>query len=135
MRLLFAVSSSSSTSVMPFEPANQADVRSQMGRELRRNAQKTVFDARQRLTSSSGTRADFDFELLDEYADARNWGALVLPVVFAILALFSSLWVPVYVAAGWAGLVAAANVAVVLAARRFKAVTPDKFNAGQWTAT
>ncbi|HVX72595.1 MAG: sensor histidine kinase [Devosia sp.] len=120
---------------MPFEPANQADVRSQMGRELRRNAQKTVFDARQRLTSSSGTRADFDFELLDEYADARNWGALVLPVVFAILALFSSLWVPVYVAAGWAGLVAAANVAVVLAARRFKAVTPDKFNAGQWTAT
>ena len=35
---------------MPFEPAHQADVRSQMGRELRRNAQKTVFDARQRLT-------------------------------------------------------------------------------------
>ena len=120
---------------MPFEPAHQVDVRSQMGRELRRNAQRTVFDARQRLTSSSGTRASFDFELLDEYADARNWGALVLPVVFAILAVFSSLWVPVYVAAGWAGLVAAANVAVVLAARRFKAVPPEKFNAAQWTAT
>ncbi len=30
---------------MPFEPAHQADVRSQMGRDLRRNAQRTVFDA------------------------------------------------------------------------------------------
>ena len=38
---------------MPFEPAHQADVRSQMGRELRRNAQKTVFDARQLLGGSS----------------------------------------------------------------------------------
>jgi two-component system cell cycle sensor histidine kinase PleC len=120
---------------MPFEPSHQADVRSQMGRELRRNAQRTVFDARQRLTSSSGTRASFDFELLDEYADARNWGALVLPLVFVILAAFSSLWVPVYVAAGWAGIVAAANVAVVVAARRFKRTSPDRFNAAQWTAT
>ena len=119
---------------MPVEPAHQADVRSQMGRELRRNAQKTVFDARQRLTSSSGTRASFDFELLDEYADARNWGALVLPAVFTILAVFSSLWVPVWAAVGWAGVVAAANAAVILAARRFKAMSPDRFNAAQSTA-
>ncbi len=120
---------------MPFEPAHQADVRSQMGRDLRRNAQKTVFDARQRLTSSSGTRASFDFELLDEYADSRISGALVLPVVFGILALFSSLWVPVFAAAGWAGLVAAANIAVVFACRRFKTLAPSQFNAGRWTAT
>ena len=120
---------------MPFEPAHQADVRSQMGRELRRNAQRTVFDARQRLTSSSGTRASFDFELLDEYADSRNSSAWLLPAVFTILALFSSLWVPIYVAVGWAGLVASANVGVVLAARRFKRIPLDKFNAGRWTAT
>ena len=69
---------------MPFEPAHQTDVRSQMGRDLRRNAQKTVFDARQRLTSSSGTRASFDYELLDEYADSRISSALVLPLMFAI---------------------------------------------------
>ena len=56
---------------MPFEPAHPTNVRSQMGRDLRRTAQKTVFDARQRLTSSSGTRASFDFELLDDYAGSR----------------------------------------------------------------
>ncbi len=118
---------------MPFEPAHPTDVRSQMGRDLRRTAQKTVFDARQRLTSSSGTRASFDFELLDDYANSRDSSALVLPIVFAILALFASFWVPVYVAAGWAGVVAAANLATVLAARRFKQIVPSQFNAGQWT--
>ena len=87
---------------MPFEPAHQGDVRSQMGRELRRNAQRAVFDARQRLTSSSGTRASFDFELLDEYADSRIMSTLLLTVMFGILALFPSLVVPAWVAAGWA---------------------------------
>src|SRR5690606_22743998 len=120
---------------MPFEPAHQADVRSQMGRDLRRNAQKTVFDARQRLTSSSGTRASFDYELLDEYADARHSSALVLPVMFAILALFSSLWVQPVAAVGWAFVVAAANVGVVLASRQFKRSPPEQFIASRWTAT
>src|SRR3954464_7984418 len=121
-----------STEFMPFEPAHQADVRSQMGRELRRNAQRAVFDARQKLTSSTGTRASFDYELLAEYAESRISSALVLTGMFGILALFSSLWVPLYAAAGWAGLVAAANVAVVYACRRFKRIAPDKFNAARW---
>ena len=119
---------------MPFESAHQSDVRSQMGREQRRNAQKTVFDARQRLTSSSGTRASFDFELLDEYAETRISSALVLPVMFGILALVSSIWVPVFAAAGWAGLVAAANTGVVYACRRFRQLAPAQFNAARWTA-
>ncbi|MEO6012787.1 MAG: HAMP domain-containing sensor histidine kinase [Devosia sp.] len=120
---------------MPFEQAHQADVRSQMGRDLRRNAQRTVFDARQRLTSSSGTRASFDFELLDDYAASRNSSLLVLTVTFCILAFLASFWVEPLAAAGWAGLVAAANVAVVLAARRFKRTSPEQFIASRWTAT
>ena len=120
---------------MPFEPAHQADVRSQMGRDLRRKAQRTVFDARQRLTSSSGTRASFDYELLDEYADSRISSTLVLPLMFAILALFSSLWVHPVVAVSWAALVAAANTGVVIASRRFRRRGPDQFIASRWTAT
>src|SRR5690606_18342154 len=72
---------------------------------------------------------------LDEYADSRISSALVLPVTFAILALFSSLWVQPFAAAGWAGLVAAANVGVVLASRRFKRVPFEQFIASRWTAT
>ncbi|MEQ1901486.1 MAG: MFS domain-containing histidine kinase [Devosia sp.] len=120
---------------MPFEPAQQADMRSLAGRSRRRSSQKTVFEARQKLTSSSGTRSSFDFELLDDYANARISGVLLMPMVLIILAGFSSLWAPLYAAAGWAGLVIAANSLVVLFCRRFKRVAPERFNAGKWTAT
>ena len=121
---------------MPFTPAaDEGDVRSRMGREPRRDAQKTVFDARQRLTSSSGTRASFDFELLDEYANSRLSGMLALPALLLILALFASLWVPVLVAVAWAAVVILANVALVLLCRRFKRAERSKFNAGQWTTS
>ena len=121
---------------MPLAAAtDEADVRAQMGREPRRNAQKTVFDARQRLTSSSGTRSSFDFELLDDYAGSRLSGALAMPVLLLILAVLLSLWVPPLAAATWAGLVIAANFVVVLLCRRFKRAEPSRFNAGQWTTS
>jgi two-component system cell cycle sensor histidine kinase PleC len=121
---------------MPFKPAmHEQDVRAQMGRELRRNSQRAVHDARQRLTSSSGTRASFDFELLDEYASSRLGGLLAVPALVLILALFASLWVSPLAAAGWAAAVIAANLVVIGLCRRFKTEDPAKFNAGQWTAT
>src|SRR5690606_35011600 len=101
------------------------DVRARMGREPRRNSQKTVFEARQRLTSVSGTRASFDLELLDEYAGSRLSGALALPALLLILALFVSLWVPVLAAALWPG--------IVLLCRRFKRADHRQLNASQWT--
>ena len=119
---------------MPFTPANtDADVRAQMGREPKRHPQKTVFDARQRLTSVSGTRASFDIELLDEYASSRLSGVLALPALLFILALFVSLWVPLLAAAVWGGLVVLANTAVVLLCRQFKRADRSKISAANWT--
>ncbi len=122
---------------MAFVPSKgEADVRAQMGRELRRKSQRTVFDARQRLTSSSGTRASFDFELLDEYAGSRLSGALAVPVLLTILGLFAALWVPPVWPAIWVTLALAANAGVILICRRFKRIASrDKFNAGQWTTS
>ena len=102
---------------MPLQPASESDVRSQMGREPRRTAQKTVFDARQRLTSSSGTLASYDYELLGDYAASRRSGALAMTTLLVILALFASLWVPAAVAAAWAVAVIAANLIVDRARR------------------
>ena len=63
---------------MPSQPADiDADVRSLMGRDSKRTANKTVLDARQRLTSSSGTRASYDFELMHDYAGSRLASAQV----------------------------------------------------------
>jgi two-component system cell cycle sensor histidine kinase PleC len=121
---------------MPFKPAmHESDVRAQMGRELKRNSQKTVFDARQRLTSSSGTRASFDFELLDDYANTRIAGVFAIAGLVFILALFSSLWVTPLAAAAWAIIVILANAGVYLVCRQFKREEPGKFNAARWTTS
>lgn len=117
------------------QAAELADVRSRMGREPRRSAQKTVSEARQRLTSSSGTRASFDLELLDEYARSRISGALAVPGLLLILALLASFWVPPLLALSWAALVTAANTAVVLLCRRFRDSDKAKFYAGRWTTS
>ncbi len=120
---------------MASQPAVIDDVRSQMGRDSKRTAQKTVLDARQRLTSSSGTRADFDFELMHDYAQSRLNAALPMAAIVTILGIVASLWVPVVFTTLWAGLVILSLLIVVLMAQRFKSIEQAKFNASQWTAT
>ncbi|MHA6692175.1 sensor histidine kinase [Devosia sp. A449] len=120
---------------MTSQPAVIDDVRSQMGRDGKRTAQKTVLDARQRLTSSSGTRADFDFELMHDYAQSRLNAALPMAAIISILSIVASFWVPVVFTSLWAGLVILSLLIVVLMAQRFKNSDPTKFNASQWTTS
>src|SRR5690606_17236902 len=88
------------------------------------------------LTSSSGTRAAFDFELLDEYAGSRLSGVLTVPALLIILGLFASLWVPSIAALLWVTVAIAANAGVILVCRRFKRVASrEKFHAPQWSTT
>ena len=100
----------------------------QMGRELRRNSRNAVFEARQKLTSSSGTRASFDYELMAEYADYRLSGMLALPALLLILALFASLFVGPLPAVVWVSAVILANFAVLFFCKRFKNGDRVKFN-------
>ena len=111
------------------------DVRSQMGRDSKRAAQKTVLDARQRLTSSSGTRASFDFELMHDYAAARLAAALPIAAIVAILAIVATFWVPPLFTALWAGMVLVSLLILVLMAQRFRNSDPASFNAQQWTTS
>ncbi|WP_323014700.1 HAMP domain-containing sensor histidine kinase [Devosia sp.] len=120
---------------MASQPAVIDDVRSLMGRDGRRGAQKTVVDARQRLTSSSGTRADFDFELMQDYAQSRINAALPIAIIVMLLSAISSLWVPVPFSALWAGMVILSLLITTMIARRFRDSEPARFNARQWTTT
>ncbi len=115
--------------------ASKSGERTAAGREPRRNTQRTVFDARQRLASATGTRASYDLDLLLEYAGSRISGALAVPVLLIILGALASFWVPPYVAFVWTGVVIAANLGVVLMCRRFVREPKDKFDARRWTAT
>ncbi len=120
---------------MPLLSGKQADVAEKAPRSSKRTAQKTVLDARQRLTSSSGTRSDFDFELMHDYADARMGSALPMAGIVSLLALVASFWTPVIFSALWAGSVIASLLVVVVLARRFTRSDPSKFNAARWTTT
>lgn len=114
---------------------HDASVRARPGRDGKRTAQKAVLEARQRLTSSSGTRADFDFELMHDYADSRIGAALPMAAIVSILAIVASFWVPLMVTTIWAGLVISSLLVVVVTARRFKSVELHKFNAARWTTS
>ena len=111
------------------------DVRSQMGRDGKRSAQKTVVEARQRLTSSSGTRASYDFELLHNYADSRLNAALPMAAIVLLLAAGASFWVPLLYVAIWAGTVLASSLLVIVVVQRFKKTDPAKFSPSQWTTS
>src|ERR1700688_2250567 len=66
----------------------------------RRAAAKRVREVRDRLTSTSGTRPAFDYELLRQYAHNRLSAALGVVLLAVALGLVSTLWSSVV----WAGL-------------------------------
>lgn len=114
---------------------NNAAPPSSGGRGARRNIQRTVFEARQRLTSSSGTRASYDFEILSEYVSSRLSGKWGLPVLMIVLATFASAWTQPYFAAAWGGAVILTNIIVTLMCRRFLKMDSRSFDAKRWTTS
>jgi len=67
----------------------------------RRLAAQYVREARDRLTSSSGTRPAFDHELLRQYAQNRLSASLVILLLIATIGFLSSLWIGTVIAGVW----------------------------------
>lgn len=104
-------------------------------RASRRNAHRAVFEARQKLTSISGTRISYDYELLQEYANSRLSTMLALPLMQIILAVFASLWIPLPITLGWCALVITANTTVVFICKRFQSDVDARKNIQRWVAS
>lgn len=119
---------------MPLGAAYQSSEAQRPSRDSRRNVQRTILDARQRLTSSSGTRISFDYDLLHDYASARLSGFLPSLLVIAILTTTAVLWVPPTIAVIWAGFVLIANTGIAMLCRHFRRAREGNFNARRWTA-
>jgi two-component system, cell cycle sensor histidine kinase PleC len=58
----------------------------------RRLASQHVREARDRLTSTSGTRPVFDYELLRQFAQNRLSGSLVILLLVITIGGLSALW-------------------------------------------
>ena len=101
--------------------------------DRRRVVLRTVRETRERLTSGSGTRPAFDYELALTYARNRLSAAYAVPMLVVIVATAALLWVPPYVAAAWAALVLASHVAMVLLCRQYIVAPANEVSFQRWT--
>ncbi len=116
--------------------ANQApNDQNDQPRRHGRDAHRTVFDARQRLTSISGTKASYDFELLKEYAQSRKSSLIIMSILFVFMGAYASFWVPLIVAVIWSVAIIISNLSVVIICIRFLRTRDENPSVKKWTTS
>lgn len=98
----------------------------------RRLAAQYVRDARDRLTSTTGTRPVFDLELLRQYAQTRLSASLVVLLLVGTIGLLSGLWTGATAAGAWTASVLIIHLVIITKCRQFLAETPDEAGARRW---
>ena len=98
----------------------------------RRKSVQQVREARDRLTSTSGTRPAFDAELLRLFAQNRMSGSLVILMLVGSIGLLSSFWTGSLTAGVWTAAVLTIHLIILLSCRRFLAETPDAGQIRAW---
>src|SRR5688572_12515349 len=100
--------------------------------ERRRAVVRTVRDLRERLTSATGTRPAFDYELTLSFARFRIGSAWALPLLIVLVAGTATLWVEVWLAVAWALVALAMHVLMLALARSFTATPPASVKTRTW---
>src|SRR4051812_6162933 len=98
----------------------------------RRLAAQYVRDARDRLTSSSGTRPAFDYELLRQYAQTRLSASLVILLLVATIGFLSSLWTGAVPAGAWTASVLVIHAVMITKCRQFLDLPMTEVVARTW---
>src|SRR3989440_11326928 len=83
----------------------------------RRLAAQRVREARDRLTSTTGTRPAFDYELLRQFAQNRLSASPVILLLVATVGFLSSLWTGATVAATWTAAVLVIHLIIIVTCR------------------
>jgi two-component system cell cycle sensor histidine kinase PleC len=89
----------------------------------RRAASQRVREARDRLTSTSGTRPAFDHELLRQYAQTRISASLVVILLVVATGILASFWIPLVAALVWTAGILAIHGIIIRFCSKFLAVT------------
>jgi two-component system, cell cycle sensor histidine kinase PleC len=98
----------------------------------RRLAFQHVREARDRLTSTSGTRPVFDYELLRQFAQNRVSASAVILLLILTIGLCSSLWTGALVGGVWTGGALIIHLIISRTCRQFLAETPSTANLRAW---
>ena len=98
----------------------------------RRLAAQYVRDARDRLTSTTGTSPVFDLELLRQYAQTRLSASPVIVLLVCSVGFLSSLWIAAASAGAWTAAVLAIHLVIIRNCRKFLGETPSEADARRW---
>ena len=100
--------------------------------ERRRDALRRVRDARDRLTSTTGTRPAFDYELLRQFAQNRLSASLAILLLVATIGFLSGLWAGAMLSSAWTLAVLAIHAVITTSCRKFLAEAPGASNITRW---
>ena len=98
----------------------------------RRTTAQHVREARDRLTSTTGTRPAFDYELLRQFAQNRLSASLVIVLLVGSVGLLSSIWTGAVTAAAWTGAVLVIHAVMITGCRRFLAEPQGGIDIRAW---
>src|SRR4030081_1979469 len=96
-------------------PGEQRDVAAADGSsgKRRRAAVQRVREARDRLTSTTGTRPAFDYELLRQFAQNRLSASLVILLLVGSVGALSSIWIGALTAGTWTSAVLVIHAVII----------------------
>jgi len=100
--------------------------------QRRRLAAQRVREARDRLTSTTGTRPAFDYELLRQFAQNRLSASLAIVLLAIMIGMLSGLWAGPLVAGIWTCAVLAIHAAIISVCRRFLAEPSGHLRQHAW---
>lgn len=98
----------------------------------RRDVARAVRDLRERLSSDSGTRPAFDYEILLEYARNRLSSWLPVGLLIAALGGTAAYWMDPHFVAGWCVAAGIAHSMIGLLARRFGQTPAQAIDLRYW---
>jgi len=98
----------------------------------RRKVSRTIESVRERLTSASGTRAIFDYELTLMHARNNVVAVIASVLLIACVGIIACLWIDQRLIAGWVFLALSARGFQYLQSKRFLAQPPTDVNVGKW---
>ena len=100
--------------------------------QRRRKASQRVREARDRLTSTSGTTPAFDAELLRLFAQNRLSGSLFIILLVCSIGLLSYVWTGPVMAGTWTAAVLLIHFIILVTCRKFLAETPGPQQIRAW---
>ena len=112
--------------------ARDLTANSDASKKKRRKAAQQVREARDRLTSTTGTRPAFDYELLRQYAQNRLSASRIILLLVGSIGFLSAVWTGALMAGLWTASILIVHAVSVAKCSQFLSEGPGKADIRSW---